>query len=175
MHSQHHPAAVASVPYPNPGYNVRNNEGNQDLAARLAIHLCLLDPTISGNSELYNSGGEVNPASYAERWDDICALFGLRGSPPSKVNKGGAAGFLARHADVLEALWKDEGVDLRSGGRAGGQGTFPAWMLNVFGEDNHYSLEKARGVGFLEEEPSRILWKRVLGRYKRAGKVYIKE
>lgn len=171
LHERGHPSAPSrTVPYPSPApsFHIRNNEGNAAVFAHAALHMCL-HPDRAGNGELYNVGGEAEPATYADRWPAMAAVFGLEGGGPGEVRGGGAVGFVREHGGEVEALAREKGVVLQGVENEEG---FDAWMA-VFDFDHHFELGKLRGTGFGEEVGAGELWRAVWELYARAGRCYL--
>lgn len=174
LHEQGHPDAKAKeVPFPAPveAYHTLWNDGGQDIFAEFSIHLCL-HPDAAGNSEVYNIGDAAAPASMADRWPVVCALFGLTGVPPVDDASDPAfvlpAAFVKAHPEAVARLREDKGVVLQEVALGG--------FLERFGEffafHHHFSVDKARRTGFAHELSLEDSWRMVFDRYHKAKRCY---
>lgn len=176
MHEKGHPAAsskAVAFPASPVSYHNLSTDCSQDIFARFSIHLCL-HPERAGNSELYNIGDSAKGISLADRWPRICSLFGLEGKDP--VDKSDptfvlASRFVAEHADEVERLRQEKGVELQPISRTQ---VMEAWM-DIFSFDTEQCLDKARATGFVEELTVEESWQTVLDRYVKTKRVYFGE
>jgi len=107
----------------------------------------------------------------ADSWPYVCSLFGLKGIPPleddSKDVKIGA--FMKKYKDQVKKLEEEKGVTLQV---VGLDEAMENWIESM-DADHGFVLEKARGVGFREEMGYAEIWRGMIGRYERVGKVYL--
>lgn len=176
MYETGHPAAsskAVAFPASPVSYHNLSTDCNQDIFARFSIHLCL-HPERAGNSELYNIGDSAKGISLADRWPFICSLFGLEGKDP--VDKSDptfvlCSSFIAEHADEVERLRQEKGVNLQPVTWA----KVSEYWMDTFSFDTEQCLDKARATGFSEELTVEESWRTVLDRYVKAKKMYFGE
>ncbi|KAI0161796.1 hypothetical protein GGR52DRAFT_561154 [Hypoxylon sp. FL1284] len=176
LHEQNHPDAKSDkIPFPsNPeSYHSVFQDGGQDIFAQFSIHLCL-HPEVAGNSEVYNIGDAIKPASMAERWPVMCSLFGLVGLPPLDKSDPAAmlpVTFVKEHPEAVKQLKEEKGVALQEILLEEGMETFG----DYFTFDHHFSLDKSRRTGFDGELSVQESWPLVLERYHQAKRCYFGE
>lgn len=174
MHETGHPAASSKeVHFPaSPGsYRTVYNDGGQDIFARFSIYLCL-HPEKAGTSELYNIGDSAVAKSMADRWPFICSLFGLEGKDPldkSDPRYVLPVSFVVEHADIVERLRQEKGVELQGVG----EGLVTEAWMETFTFSHDYCLDKARATGFEDELTIEESWKMVSDRYVVAKRIYL--
>jgi hypothetical protein len=173
MHQGHPDAIAKQVPFPSASasYHSLSNDGGQDIFARFSIHLCL-NLEKAGTGELYNIADEATPRSMADRWSYACSLFGLEGVPPidtSDPKYTKAVHFIKTHADQVKSMEEEKGVTLQV---VNLDEIVEIWMES-FDFDHGLMLEKARGMGFVDELSYRESWRIIVGRYARAKKAYL--
>lgn len=179
MHDRGHPAAASKVvPFPAAAagaYHAVFDDGGQDVFAQFSIYLALRQPeqrqargTTSG--ELFNIGDSPTPASMAERWPLMCSLFGLEGAPPLDPDDPGfvlSSAFIAAHADQVERLKEEQGVELQPIGLDILEGFF-----QYFTENHNMCLHKAKATGFDGFLPVEESFRLVFDRYVEAKRAY---
>ncbi|KAF8169036.1 hypothetical protein K438DRAFT_1909566 [Mycena galopus ATCC 62051] len=155
----------ASVAYPGTeqSYDTKFTDASSEMIAKLAIWGSLHPDKAGG--QLLNVADREEPSTMRERWPALAAFFGLVGvgppAPDAIVLKPGEYAF--KHQDVLKARCKKP------------NDVFGAAFLDGYGyhfaSDRQLSLEKIRGLGFVEEIDPLRSWLKAFERFKEAGMV----
>lgn len=107
----------------------------------------------------------------AHRWPEICEYFGLVGAPPlplSAPENVGPTQYMDEHREDLKRMEAYLGSSVQQLDITHG---LDAWM-KAYDFDHHFLLDKARSVGFMEEDPIPTCWIKVFDRYRAAHKLF---
>ncbi|KAF2093840.1 hypothetical protein NA57DRAFT_80840 [Rhizodiscina lignyota] len=148
----------------------KSNDSSSDMIARQTIHLSLtLAPAHKG--EGFNVADAKQPETWSSKWPQLCAYFGLEGTPPPKqgdpieVRK-----YISDHVDTWYKLESKYGLKK---GVADSDLTFKGFeyfLLTQFDFDRQYDMTKTYSTGFEEERSVMEAWGVVFDRM-RQGKL----
>ncbi|KAI9720440.1 MAG: hypothetical protein M1812_002946 [Candelaria pacifica] len=154
----------AECPFPGTpkSYIALNNDSSAEIIARGSIHLSL-HAEKCGNGQGYNISDSNTPQNWANKWPLICDYFSLKGTPPTSSNSDSQQpplrDFIAQHETRWKEIESTNGLrtgfalnDKNTGHNVGGI------SLSVFEKDRNLSLDKLRGVGFVEERSVMQSW-----------------
>jgi len=137
------------------------------MIARQTIHLSLtLEKARSG--EAFNVADAREPSSWEDKWPQLCAYFGLKGTgPPDEGEVPEVRKYISEHLDTWKHM--EEKYGLRRG-IADSDLTFKGFeyfLLTQFDFDRQYDMSKMYATGFEEERSTMEAWGRVFERMRR--------
>lgn len=160
------PGGEVEVPFPGNegGFNSLATSVSSRTLGRIAI-FAALNPEKCGR-KILNMADNARPSSYRELWPAITAWFGLVGVGPSGDDDAlKPSEYIETHRHIFEETGRPKG--LTCGVRAGSkQLDSVGWWLCF---DRHLSLERLRGLGFLEERDPAEGWLEAFDKFKAAG------
>lgn len=79
------------------------------MIARQTIHLTLTLPS-THKGESFNVADATYPTSWETDWPDLCAYFGLKGTPPPKENPNEVRSYIKSNMSVWEGIEREKGL-----------------------------------------------------------------
>lgn len=162
--------AGAEAPFPGSAKSwvAKSIDSSSDMIARQTLHLSLtLPPNTKG--EAFNVADARKPESWSTKWPQICAYFGLKGTPPKTDSGFEIRRYIREHRDLWTAMEEKNG--LRKG-IADSDLTFEGfeyWLLTQFDFDRQYNMDKMyTTTGFQEERTVMGAWGLVFDRMRAA-------
>jgi hypothetical protein len=162
--------AKCAFPGSSKSWVAKSNDSSSDMIARQTTYLSLHDPE-ARKGEGYNVADAQQPQTWSSKWPQLCAYFGLEGTPPT-VNASGEMNYVRRyiheHLDTWKRMEKEYG--LRSG-IADSDLTFQGFeyfLLVQFDFDRQYDMSKMYATGFTEERSVMQAWGGVFDRMRKA-------
>jgi len=161
----------AEVPFPGqPGsWTCKFTEGGQDSIARFSLYASL-NAGKSKNSELYNIADCAEPQTWSSLWPMICSHFGLIGVPPLSQETPPLAEYFASHLSELAELGEKYGTELELPFMM----TTEVSLFDSLTFDRQMSIQKVKGIGFLEEESPEKVWGKFFERMGAAKRLLVK-
>ena len=159
----------AKCPFPGgKSWNTKSNDSSADMIARQTIFLSLNDPK-ARKGEGYNVADAKQPQTWSSKWPQLCAYFGLEGTPPVATASGvGVQPYIRQHLDTWKRMEKE--YALRSGiadSDLAFEG-FDYFLLVQFDFDRQYDMTKMYATGFTEERGVMQAWGGVFDRMRKA-------
>jgi hypothetical protein len=158
----------AKCPFPgSKSWTTKSNDSSADMIARQTIHLSLNDPKVR-KGEGYNVADATQPQTWSSKWPQLCAYFGLEGTPPISNEGAGVVPYIRAHLDRWKQMEKKHG--LRSGiadSDLACEG-FDYFLLVRFDFDRQYDMTKMYATGFTEERSVMQAWGVVFDRMREA-------
>jgi hypothetical protein len=142
------------------------------MIARQSIYLSLNLP-FSRKGEGFNVANEKGPDTWKNKWPQLCAYFGLKGTPPpaDSSNAIEVRTYIRENFNIWENLEKK--YNLRSGIADSSKGSvgFERWLLSDFDFDRQYDMTKMYGTGFTEERSVKDVWSGVFDRMRKGKQI----
>lgn len=156
----------SKVPWPGTAksYQVLSSQTSQDILAKFSIWASLR-PQVAGQGEAWNVIDSNQPASWADRWDLICALFELEGGPADE-NAPTASEFIDSHRADWDNLAATHGL---KAGVLDNDVTNPYFFRNIlalFDYDHQISADKAYRAGFDVSWEDQRSWAQTFERFR---------
>ena len=160
--------SVCSYPGSQTAWVAKSNDSSSDMIARQTLYLSLTLPK-SVKGEGYNVADEKRPRTWETKWPELCAYFGLKGTPPpTNREPTEVRTYIKKHIDVWKSMEMKYGLKT---GIADSDLTFKGFeyfLLTQFDFDRQYDMTKMYATGFKEERPTTQSWGGVFDRMKRA-------
>ncbi|OAL36770.1 hypothetical protein AYO20_03825 [Fonsecaea nubica] len=163
----------SEVPFPgNPGsWVAKHNEAGADMIARQNIFTSL-HPSTCGHGEAFNTGSNPQWHTWEQKWPQIAAYFGLKGTPPvSETPKHRPRDFIDEHFDEWLALEKEHGLRPGVAKSEVRQPVFELGQLEWTDFDRQVDMTKLQQVGFTESAEVMEIWGTCFDRMRKAKQI----
>lgn len=87
----------------------KSNDSSSDMIARQTVHLSLYMP-MHMKGQGFNVADAKTPSTWSEKWPQLCAYFGLKGTPPPKSKAPEVRSYINDHMDEWKELEKKHGL-----------------------------------------------------------------
>lgn len=144
----HGPGAVVKFPGTVSNFNYTYTDSSQDVIARAEIFLSVQKPG-EANGEAFNVADTATPGPWSVKWSIVAAYFGLEGAGPGDLGWGAIDEWWSAHHEEYQEMCDKFGLKKRNIARE-------TWVLfkcgfTLLDRDRELSLDKIRGLGFVEE------------------------
>lgn len=163
----------ADCPFPGSATSwvAKSNDSSADMIARETIHLSLtLPPECKG--EGYNVADAKQWQTWSAKWPQLCAYFGLQGTPPMGPGAKSESLEVRRYINDHLSTWKE--LEAKHGLKRGIADSdltykgFEYFLLTQFDFDRQYDMTKLYATGFTEERSTMQAWGGVFDRMRGA-------
>lgn len=157
----------SEVPFPgNPGsWIAKHNEAGADMIARQNIFTSL-HPKTCGNGEAFNTGSNPEWHNWEQKWPQITAYFGLKGTPPGPGAKR-LRDFIDEHFDEWLEIEKEHGLMSGVAKSEVRKPVFELGQLEWTDFDRQVDMSKIQEAGFHEKAEAMEIWGPVFDRMRK--------